>query len=318
MVSLAGPHPYSNVSGGRIGIYEGRSLLGEPTQNGAAASLGRTSQWNAPPGLGAGDKTGIVPYVGPNPWPEVPPQVSPSPVPAGRPAPKPRSVQSPPVGAPQPFPSPRPLPDPGILPNLAPDAFPPGADVPPIAPLPWRMIPGRRWSPWPQGWQGGNGDPAPQVPDVQPDRLPDPIVVGSPAPVAPPTFAPPPPGTKEKKFKANRSVAVLFQIASAVTETSDFVDALYWALPRRDQKKFELAYVRRHDGRGPRLQDRALYVYRHLDEVDGSKFLHNLVVNEVQDRVIGRLSRSAQMAFQRAMEDVGFQRPVGLQFGPAL
>lgn len=115
-------------------------------------------------------------------------------------------------------------------------------------------------------------------------------------------------GTKERKTYI-KAPAVVASAMNAVTETEDFVDAFWDALPDRVKNR-EMA--RRH-GKKPKFQDKAWQVWRYWHEVDLSQAMINLALNEVQDRVIGRMSRAANQNIGRYS-----RRPVGRTFGPAL
>ena len=87
---------------------------------------------------------------------------------------------------------------------------------------------------------------------------------------------------------------------ASVTETIDVIDAFYDALP----------WYRRNKGDNP--FDKAQKVYDHFEEIDLQLAIENLIINEIVDTTLGRVSQSIK-PLNRALG-----RPVGVQSGPAL
>lgn len=109
--------------------------------------------------------------------------------------------------------------------------------------------------------------------------------------------------TKERKARVTPAVSFVLRQINRVTETIDFVDAAYDALPYN---------IRRSCGLNATPQKKASCVYRHADQIDISSFIENLVRNEIEDRVIGSVARRAGIAARDL--DLLF----GFQVGPAL
>lgn len=114
-------------------------------------------------------------------------------------------------------------------------------------------------------------------------------------------FRPPRKGEKEKKFilspSANNLFRRLFDIA---TEVDDFVDALYRALPKEDRLhgKWVQDPTGRWHWRNPSLAERAQQVLTHSDDLNGRQALKNLVKNEINDRLYGKLGQTSARAAQ--------------------
>lgn len=102
-------------------------------------------------------------------------------------------------------------------------------------------------------------------------------------------YEPPPPGTKERKLILAAGGA-LAAAANILTESADFVEALYFAIP---------GYLRPYKGRTT-VQERVDAIYRHFKDIDIAQAVENLLVNEAGDRIggsKGRLSREAKRRF---------------------
>lgn len=89
--------------------------------------------------------------------------------------------------------------------------------------------------------------------------------------------SPPPKGTKEQKIDILKSWIgrVLYELMG-VTEADDLIDALWEALP--DSAKTSR-----------RARDKWADVFRHLSEVNFEEALENLIINAIEDRIIGML-----------------------------
>lgn len=95
-----------------------------------------------------------------------------------------------------------------------------------------------------------------------------------------------------------------------LTETKDFVDAFWDALPWEIRRTWI--------GRPRRLLDKMEDLYRHWDKVDIQKALKNLAYNEAMDFVIGRSSQALHKRYFEAMENLGITGPaVGPTYGEA-
>ena len=121
-----------------------------------------------------------------------------------------------------------------------------------------------------------------------------------------------PPGnrTKEKKGIANVPPGLLSVLLGQITEANDYVKAVYKALP---------ANVRRWKGRDGRWrdhditpQDQLQRIWENADKLDVGEVVKNLVANEIEDRILGRVGRNLRDAIN---ENPYYKRPVGIQTG---
>ena len=116
---------------------------------------------------------------------------------------------------------------------------------------------------------------------------------------------PKPPGNDtlaERKFVLSLSNgSAIGRIVGAAGELGDFVEAIYSTLPRRFKSRD-----------ADTLQERIAIIARNLDQVDWAEALGNMIVNEVQDRAIGRIGQHVARINRR------LGRPAGLTLGPAL
>ena len=112
---------------------------------------------------------------------------------------------------------------------------------------------------------------------------------------------PPGPGVTEKKFVLAMSTGAIARVVGAAGEFGDFVEAFYSTLPR---------YLKSKDA--DTLQERAYIVATNLDKVDYGEAISNLIVNEVQDRAIGRIGQAVARLNRR------LGAPGGITLGPAL
>lgn len=229
-----------------------------------------------------------------------------------------------PVGDPDPVKGPERAPYP---PWVDPFGLPVKGPVVDFPPPPWIAIPGRlpnpNRAPREQPQRGPNPiinpitDPWPSVvptplPEAAPGRAGRPsespgVVIGF-VPGSVPWTAPttvrrePPrgPGTKEKKWIANadpRTAAV--RVLNKITEANDFIDALWDALPKKCQTKVK--------GSQTTPQQKFKDLYACSDQIDLCSALNNVVNNEVQDYIRGRLGRASAAATGAS----GSPRPVG-------
>jgi len=110
-----------------------------------------------------------------------------------------------------------------------------------------------------------------------------------------------PPGkrVKERKFVLGLDRMSPLGIAvNVITESADVIEALYFAIPPRLR------------GRAKTPQARLEAIYRNFLHIDVSTALKNLLVNEIGDRIVGRVGRQAAK-FNRKFN-------MNLQLGPAL
>ena len=142
--------------------------------------------------------------------------------------------------------------------------------------------------------------------DPMGNPLRGPVPAARPLPRLRPLPRPPSKHTKERKFAITIS-GIGRLIVNGATETMDAVQSLYDALPASLRARL----FREHGGYMSPL-DKAEAVYRYINEIDGQKAVQNLIYNEIEDRIIGRLGRTVAAANRRRGS------PGGLQLGPAL
>lgn len=108
--------------------------------------------------------------------------------------------------------------------------------------------------------------------------------------------APPPPRTHERKGQVAAAIGKAVQVAFAVTEGVDVVDALFDALPasiRKNAPKSGVARKGAYIGEGTRYStplDKALTVFKHYRQMDLSEAVKNLLINHFVDKIIGTMS----------------------------
>lgn len=289
--------PLTGASGAQI--HFGRSQLG-------GMRMELQEVWRHPP----------TPDAPPVPWVEVPPVTFPPLYP-----PSPWPLVDPwhtPIGVPTP--TPQPIPYPALphrkpirerSPNEQPQWGPPPVRRPlPAAPpttpgieidkSPGRPIPGPNPPP------GPSPGPVPG-PGVQPG----PGVKPAPGPGVQikHEIARPPPRTRERKtIWAIHNASKLGKLINMLTETADFIDAVYEAIPDKYRKKN--GGFGEEKGKTP--QGKAYQIYLHLDKIPMEEVIDNLVYEHFEDKFYGKLGKTAAANNRR----IG--REVGLQFGYAL
>lgn len=200
--------------------------------------------------------------------------------------------------------------DDAVGPVIDPMLYPPYANQP-TAPTPYRDIPKRRVNPhFPERDDRG---PKPDVkprPDEDPGKPPGVDIPTDPkpdTPVRPRPIEKRPPGKRVKERKtrvgAGAGYSAIRWALNFVTEGSDYINALYWALPKKLRAK-------NHDFT---LTGKAKFLFRHLGEVDMRQGLTNLLKNALEDFAIGKLSQRAQ----RITKHPAWVRPLGPFSGPA-
>lgn len=158
-----------------------------------------------------------------------------------------------------------------------------------------------------------SGSPAPAVylpprPAFQPDTIP----LNSPQPLSTevgsggvrnltPSYTNTPFKGKERKVVISlNSTALGRVVAGAInisTETRDFVDAFFYALPYKDRPKWP-------DGSPKKLTvaDKLKVIYEHYDSMKMDKLIQNLVANEIGDAIGGASGRLRKKAYRQAFE----------------
>lgn len=104
----------------------------------------------------------------------------------------------------------------------------------------------------------------------------------------PPPRQPPPRGTKEIKGTAAGALNRALRIALKTTEAVDLIDAVHSVLPPEFQASTN------------RPQDKLVAIATHWDKLNAADVIIAIATNEVQDRVIGRLS-AAEADFMRSI-----------------
>lgn len=217
-----------------------------------------------------------------------------------------------------PLPEPAPLPMVWPWPSLDPFSLPVEAPMPgqPRA-VPYRWLPRLRPNPWrsptEQTQRGPVTAPRDQVrsgTEFRPNERP--------RPAARPRLRPPGVGVKERKAEVRGAVQAVHTFSSRVfgetTEFIDAIDAFYEALPEDFQKRQR---AMRH-GKAPKLTDKLALLYRHWNDVDLNKAIDNLVLNQIEDKLVGKVGQSSKRGTKSVSEDGYYRRPFGPGTGPAL
>lgn len=202
------------------------------------------------------------------------------------------------------------------IPTFYPPAIPIGRAIGLPLPMPWHIIPHVPNTPWRDVGNNPPGVmPEPYVPVVPPSGLPyvsppvD-VIFGSPpaVPLKSSTFhevRPPGKGEKERKVRVMGRIP----FAGAITESLDFLNVLYYSLPKEYLPRYRgTRYILRH----PTPLQKAEAVYTHLDKVDLQAFARGLTNEIAIDKVIGLAGRSAKELAQYSGS------PVTVLFGGAL
>lgn len=195
------------------------------------------------------------------------------------------------------------IPSPQTFPSIAPDLLPaPETDIVLPAPLRTRFDVGDPLDPLAEPQPAGQlgGDPPVAVSDLGPGDyyLPDIILRAEERPTLSDgtthQLSPPPERTKERKAKA-RNKGVVWRIVGAAGETGDFIRALHDALP--PWAKRSRAW-RDKDGKLRRRKADSMLrdLWDHWDELDIEQAIHNVLDNELQDRVIGKINQRVNRA----------------------
>lgn len=273
------------------------------------------------------------PRPAPRPRPE--PAPAPAPVPAPRPAPRPRPQPAPrprprpyPITIPQPGPVPRPrpspLPKPGDLPT---PQYPPFVDpiytpVAPTGPMPapvpepppWWTVPIIRPKPEPYP------RPDPPTPYEPPRLRPEPDIIEFNLPNGPKVVRPEPhryrkrkPTEKEGKRKGTLvGFGILNLVVGPVTETKEFMDAVYKSLPWWRKTPIWDARQRRY--RAPTLAEKLERIERYWHEVDWAQVWARAYNDALQDTAYGVTGQALTNALQPFYTNQN--RPGGVDTGP--
>lgn len=160
-----------------------------------------------------------------------------------------------------------------------------------------RFPEGQTWGPWPLKpatgptfQPGGNPGPQPAPYFLLPYRRGPMLEQGNGPPTPPrvprpPLPSPPPPYTKEKK-KTGTGWNGLHAVWSAATETGDWVDAFFNALPAKTRNGC--------GGSKASIDQKASCVLNNLGEVDPWKALAGVIYNLGEDAFFGRINAALQ------------------------
>lgn len=201
-----------------------------------------------------------------------------------------------PEGLPAPYPVPEPMPY--ALPSAAPlpwvepypwnpfvpESAPLGGVAPDPMPLPWRRAVGNRTRNNPS--EGFYGEPG-QLPGGAPSGRPGASAGGKTAPPARPPSA----GTKEGKVDVGvrRWLMAASKLLGGLTETKDFLEALWGALPAEVRARY----------RG-NIAGMAQAIYENFGAIDLKKAIRNWALNKLEDAVVGRMHQAAQRGMKSA------------------
>ena len=200
----------------------------------------------------------------------------------------------------------------------------------------------------PEGYQAGNGLPGLGGLPVEPGGEPSVVVRPRGRPAVRPQANPGRPGrgVRERKIKGARALWLAGQGMNYVTETGDFVEALYKSFdkkclkakgvsaPRNTWRAGSAAGRMGEDGRNwhwrpghgwrrevgyyqrVSLQDQALALYKHVECIDVAKAVTNVIANQIEDRILGSLGKQSKRASQTKRPHGAL--PFGFEVGPAL
>lgn len=116
---------------------------------------------------------------------------------------------------------------------------------------------------------------------------------------------PPGPKVKERKARIPGWLAKAAKAAWDGTEVVDLIDALFDALPEHIQATVPRTAITSPSAFRPGVRyagplDRALHLYRNIHHLNISEAVVNVVVNHIQDEIIGRAMGTADRGWRRA------------------
>lgn len=134
---------------------------------------------------------------------------------------------------------------------------------------------------------------------------------------------PRPPGRGTKEVKMTLTIGGLpGKLIGNAGETIDFIEALHDALPKDCQAKAKRRTGIYGYGRPRKANpewmastpyEKAIAIYNCINRIDVSQAIINLITNQVEDYLIGKVGKAAGKAARKQGT-----RPVSAQFGPAL
>ena len=194
---------------------------------------------------------------------------------------------------------PRVEPQPLELPMFRPMSRPVSSPMPAQAPkaVPWALIPLQR--PLWRDSKTENHVRGP-LPRVRPQ-----------ARTRPARPRPPGPKTRERKALATGGLNGIKKLINFVTESLDALNALYKALPADLRRKLFM-----DSGRYMTPQDKIAALWKNYDQIDLNKAVLNLIMENLQDKWIGKFAKAGQKERGRIFDRHGFDykgNPLGGQ-----
>lgn len=121
--------------------------------------------------------------------------------------------------------------------------------------------------------------------------------------------APPPARTKERKFiLAPDQKSPIGLAMNAVTESADFVNALFYAIPVALRPRWPDGSLKKLG-----LTDKAYQVWKHFGDIDSEVAFNNLLKNQVGDAIGGIRGRANAAALRRIYDKTGVNISTGLR-----
>lgn len=158
---------------------------------------------------------------------------------------------------------------------------------------------------------------------------PDVVVIAKPGQatqtVARPGAAPKPPRRKDKEKKIISGLkpgTPLAMLIGTVGESLDLINALWKALPKdyktgyyplrkrnKETNEIEVYFKWRHRSKqGDRIND----LIEHWEHVDGVQAIANVIENQIEDAILGKIGSALQKSRAKAMNDIGVDLgPIG-------
>lgn len=169
----------------------------------------------------------------------------------------------------------------------------PGQMKVPQRPLPWALIPYRAPDFRAPSESSQRGPEPAQEAEKQIATYPNiNLTPGKPPTESPATWKRQP-REKEKKMRASggmkRAIAISFDAMNKVTEFGDFLDALFDAVPHNPKSRKDRMERARAAREG--MDGRFAYVLRHFRDIDATQAVKNVIANQIEDYVIGKVSK---------------------------
>lgn len=193
-----------------------------------------------------------------------------------------------------------PLTAPSVAPAPVIDPFsPPGLGVPAVRPLPYPLLPKRQRSPqYIEQSSRGYHDPEVPRPDPRPRikktvRFSSAGSLGVETSNKPTPRRPPPRSQKEQKIgMGSRAARLLLGALGTYSEFRDFIEAVHSTLPKSARK-------------GKNLQGMMRDLYHNFDKLRLDKAAQAVILNEIEDRIVGRLAGGASKSLRGVRQSSG-------------